>query len=79
MVGYMLNNKIGAFLYNIGHSSVNPTILLIVGLLGDYTNIKLWSYAWLFHIGVDRAIGYGLKHPRSFHHTHLGIISSKKK
>jgi hypothetical protein len=30
--------------------------------------------AWAFHIGVDRALGYGLKFEDGFQHTHLGTI-----
>jgi hypothetical protein len=26
---------------------------------------------WIAHIGVDRALGYGLKYPSSFKDTHL--------
>jgi hypothetical protein len=26
---------------------------------------------WVTHIGVDRAIGYGLKYPSGFKDTHL--------
>ena len=26
---------------------------------------------WLSHIGIDRAIGYGLKYPSAFKDTHL--------
>ena len=26
---------------------------------------------WLTHIGVDRAVGYGLKYPTDFKDTHL--------
>jgi hypothetical protein len=26
---------------------------------------------WIIHIGVDRAIGYGLKYPSGFRDTHL--------
>jgi hypothetical protein len=26
---------------------------------------------WLTHIGVDRAVGYGLKYPTGFKDTHL--------
>jgi hypothetical protein len=26
---------------------------------------------WLAHIGLDRALGYGLKYPTAFRHTHL--------
>jgi hypothetical protein len=26
---------------------------------------------WLAHIGLDRAVGYGLKYPTAFKETHL--------
>jgi hypothetical protein len=29
---------------------------------------------WAGHIAMDRALGYGLKHPDGFQHTHLGRI-----
>jgi Domain of unknown function (DUF4260) len=73
-IGYMINAKIGALFYNIGHSSILPTILLIIGILTNSYEIKIWTYSWLFHVGVDRALGYGLKHKTSFKHTHLGKL-----
>ncbi|MFN3866237.1 MAG: DUF4260 family protein, partial [Demequina sp.] len=36
--------------------------------------VALLAAAWVFHVGVDRALGYGLKHADSFRHTHLGWI-----
>ncbi len=74
MVGYLFNEKMGALFYNIGHNSVLPTLLLIVGLLGNNRGIQVWAFAWLFHIGIDRTLGYGLKHKTSFKHTHLGKL-----
>ena len=29
---------------------------------------------WLAHIGIDRALGYGLKYATGFSYTHLGRI-----
>jgi len=29
---------------------------------------------WLAHIGIDRALGYGLKYAAGFGYTHLGRI-----
>jgi hypothetical protein len=29
------------------------------------------TYPFLAHIGVDRAVGYGLKYPTGFKDTHL--------
>jgi hypothetical protein len=30
--------------------------------------------AWFAHIGLDRAVGYGLKYPTAFGDTHLGRV-----
>jgi hypothetical protein len=30
------------------------------------------------HIGLDRALGYGLKLPDDFRHTHLGTIGADR-
>ncbi len=32
------------------------------------------SLIWLAHIGIDRALGYGLKYADGFGFTHLGRI-----
>jgi len=31
---------------------------------------------WLAHIGIDRALGYGLKYETGFTYTHLGRIGA---
>ncbi|GLR92489.1 hypothetical protein GCM10007858_01070 [Bradyrhizobium liaoningense] len=33
---------------------------------------------WLAHIGIDRALGYGLKYSAGFSFTHLGRIGRQK-
>jgi hypothetical protein len=33
---------------------------------------------WLAHIGIDRALGYGLKYEAGFGFTHLGRIGRNK-
>ena len=37
---------------------------------GSDTALAL-ALIWLTHIGVDRAVGYGLKYPSGFKDTHL--------
>jgi hypothetical protein len=32
------------------------------------------SLVWFAHIGMDRLLGYGLKHTSGFRDTHLGRI-----
>ncbi|MCL4805949.1 MAG: DUF4260 family protein, partial [Anaerolineae bacterium] len=29
---------------------------------------------WLAHIGLDRMLGFGLKYPDAFRHTHLDEV-----
>ena len=77
MVGYFVSSKLGAHIYNIGHSLILPQILLITGLVFKIDLLVAVSFIWLAHIGLDRALGYGLKLETSFHHTHLGHIGRK--
>lgn len=79
MVGYLINNKIGAYVYNIGHSLSLPVIIGVVGTYLDTRSVIAVSLIWTAHIGIDRAFGYGLKHESGFKHTHLGSIGKSKR
>lgn len=71
MVGYLAGPSIGALAYDAAHTNVWPIVLVAVGVLaGDRIPIEL-GLIWFAHIGVDRAIGYGLKYPTGFKDTHL--------
>lgn len=78
MAGYLLNPRIGAAIYNIGHSLIGPVILVAIYIATDNQVILFASLIWLFHILIDRAFGYGLKHTTGFKHTHLGHVGKKK-
>lgn len=78
MVGYLVNPRVGAFLYNAGHSIVGPGLLATAYILSDYRALLFIATLWLFHIFVDRALGYGLKHSSNFKHTHLTPPSKMK-
>ena len=77
-IGYLVSPRIGALTYNIGHSLIGPAILVCVYIATTNETTLFVSLLWLFHIFVDRAAGYGLKHVTGFHHTHLGPIGKKK-
>lgn len=80
MIGYLINSYYGALLYNAVHSLIGPTLLtLIYILIGNQPAILFVVLVWLFHIFVDRALGYGLKHRKGFGHTHLGKVGKAKK
>jgi hypothetical protein len=48
--------------------------LLIAGIATDSPMVYSIALIWFVHIGMDRALGYGLKYRDSFKHTHLGMI-----
>ncbi|MCU1586822.1 MAG: conserved rane protein of unknown function, partial [Frankiales bacterium] len=73
-VGYARSTRTGAAFYNLAHSYPAPALL---GAVAVATSDHLWqavALVWLAHIGMDRALGYGLKYDDSFKHTHLGSI-----
>ena len=71
MVGYLAGPRIGAAAYDAAHTYVIPVALATVGVIVDAELAVQLGLIWLTHIGVDRAIGYGLKYPTDFKDTHL--------
>lgn len=76
-VGYLRGPRWGSVLYNVGHSYAVPTILAAVWAIGSMLGqrpeiLGIVTGAWIFHIAVDRALGFGLKYPDAFGSTHLG-------
>ena len=71
MVGYLAGNRVGAIAYDAAHTYAFPVILAATGwIAGAELAIEL-GLIWIVHIGVDRAVGYGLKYPTGFKDTHL--------
>lgn len=79
MIGYLWGNKVGAIVYNLGHTLIFPVLLLAIGAYMQQNLVVLLSLIWLAHIGMDRVLGYGLKSSKGFEHTHLGNIGKHKK
>lgn len=74
MAAYLAGPRIGAFCYNLVHTTVAPVATGIAGLAWQAPLAVAVSLIWLAHIGLDRALGYGLKEPTGFKDTHLGRI-----
>lgn len=71
MLGYIINTKIGATIYNIVHNLMTVVIILFLGI-GLNLNIMIYVALILFiHIFMDRICGFGLKYNDNFQHTHL--------
>ena len=83
MLGYLRSTAAGATTYNAVHNYAFPAVAALVALTLEpvsgtlSTTAGVLACAWAFHIGVDRALGYGLKLPDSFRSTHLGPIGGE--
>lgn len=70
-LGYLVNRRVGGLWYNMAHNIVAPLLIAMLGgLLASPLSLQL-ALIWLAHIGMDRAVGYGLKYNDSPWHTHL--------
>jgi hypothetical protein len=74
MLGYLAGPRIGAALYNAVHLTIGPLLLALAGLTLTEPAVGSISLIWLAHIGLDRALGYGIKYSAGFRLTHLGRI-----
>jgi Domain of unknown function (DUF4260) len=77
MLGYLAGSRIGAAVYNAVHVTFGPIVLTVVGLLFGDLPVLAVAMTWLAHIGIDRALGYGLKYGHGFGFTHLGRIGRR--
>lgn len=83
MIGYIFGPKIGAWIYNLGHSYATPLALLAISYFArNQVDISLHmgiyiAFLWFAHIGFDRMLGFGLKEVTGFKDTHLGKIGKK--
>ena len=70
-VGLAVGGRVGAIAYDAAHTYVGPILLASGALIGDWTTGVQLGLIWLAHIGIDRALGYGLRYPNAFNENHL--------
>jgi hypothetical protein len=75
LAAYLGGARAGAVGYNLAHSYVGPVLAAALAVLTGRPPVV--ALLWAAHIGFDRALGYGLKHPTSFADTHLGRIGRR--
>lgn len=71
MLGYLINLRIGAAVYNLVHTFFVPGILIAIAILARAPQLLPFALIWTAHIGLDRMLGYGLKYTTRFNDTHL--------
>ena len=76
MAGYAKSHRVGAIMYNLAHSYPAPAALALAASIADEPLWQGVALVWFAHIGMDRALGYGLKYETDFKDTHLGRIGT---
>ena len=77
-IGYLAGPRVGAVAYNAVHNVVLALGAMGLGWWINATWLILVGAVLLAHVGMDRALGFGLKLPTSFQDTHLGRIGRKQ-
>jgi len=71
--GYLVNRRVGAWTYNLAHTTTVPLILLGTGSAASSTFLVVAGAVGLVHIGIDRIGRYGVKYDHDPSVTHLGL------
>jgi hypothetical protein len=74
MLGYVVNNRAGAFTYNIFHHKGIACVVALCGYLLHQDVIVATGILLFAHASFDRILGYGLKYSDGFKKTHLGNL-----
>ncbi len=74
MVGYLGGPRLGAIGYNLVHNLAIAIAALGIGWFAAIAPLALAGSILVAHVGMDRALGYGLKLLTDFKDTHLGRI-----
>jgi Domain of unknown function (DUF4260) len=70
-LGLAAGPRAGAIAYDLAHTYVWPILLASISILVEWSPGIQLGLIWLAHIGIDRALGYGLRYPDAFQETHL--------
>jgi len=77
-IGYLAGPRIGAAIYNFAHNYAGALALWVAGGVIQAPLLSILALIWIAHIGLDRALCYGLKLSTSFSDTHLGPIGRSR-
>lgn len=83
VLGYLVNQRVGAFCYNLVHNYAAPAALIAGWAVLQLIEVSaawilMLAACWGFHVAIDRSLGFGLK-LGPFTHTHLGVIGKSRR
>jgi hypothetical protein len=74
LFGYLRSSRVGAFTYDLIHNWAIGLAVLGAGFALGSNPLVLAGALLVAHVGMDRAVGYGLKYPAGAKITHLQRI-----
>lgn len=74
MLGYLIDNRVGAVTYNLFHHRGIAIAIIAIGLFMPSDYVLVSGLLLFGHASFDRIFGYGLKYFAGFKHTHLGEL-----
>ncbi len=77
-LGYLAGPGLGSVTYNLVHHRGVALLVFAAGGLGSMPGLALAGVILFGHSSLDRALGFGLKYPDAFGHTHLGWIGAAR-
>lgn len=78
MIGYAVNNTVGAFTYNLFHHKATAILIGSAGLLLGDNSFLLAGIILFGHSAMDRMMDYGFKYEKGFKFTHLNELGPKR-
>ncbi len=78
MMGYLINNRVGAFTYNLFHHRAVALVVAAAGFFMHQESMITIGILLFAHSSFDRMLGFGLKYNDSFNHTSLGWTGKKE-
>jgi hypothetical protein len=71
LLGFLRDMRLDAVMYNAVHNYVLVIAVIAAGFVSGADAVTGLGLILAAHVGMDRAMGYGLKYPTAFVHTHL--------
>ena len=66
ILAYLRGVRIGTICYNLVHTLALPFLFITYACLTGARWPLPYALIWTAHIGLDRALGFGLKYPTQF-------------
>jgi hypothetical protein len=72
--GFAFGKLAGSIVYNLAHTPVLPLLLAVAGIVAGAPLGMEIGLIWLAHIGMDRALGFGLLYPHGSRESHFSRV-----